>query len=170
MIFEIPSCHTSIMKRFTQLFHQSLRWVLSFQHLLSIRVSVSRSLAHRVRVTRGSQQILTFTSAIYILVPSVCGFYDSRTRTRVKLMAVEQFGLNQGCVIGVRVAHSSIRFRSLLPRRRQVEVIEVPVLSRPSPFHPMELARVIRSDRALSTAIRARIEPNVASLTCRSVD
>lgn len=83
-------------------------------------------------------------------------------------MAVDQLGLNQGCVIGVRIVHSSICFRSLLPppaaQETGCEVIEVLALSlTPGPFHPAELARVIRNAE-FSTAIRARIEPNVASL------
>lgn len=88
-----------------------------------------------------------------------CGFYDSRTRTRVKLMAVDQPGLNQGCVIGVRVARSSICFRSLVPSLAALETGWGHWGSRsltPGPFHPAELARVIRNAK-LSTAIRPRI-------------
>lgn len=139
----------------------SLRGSLSFPYMFSIRVSVSRSLAHRIRVWPEVDSKYWRLHQRYTRTVR-CGFYDSRTRSHVKLMAVDQLGLYQGCVIGVRIAHSSICFRSLLPPSVAQETGWGHWGSRPlapGPFHPAELVRVIRN--ALDCEIRARIEPNV---------
>lgn len=128
----------------------SLRGSLSFPYIFSIHVSVSRSLAHRIRVWPEVHSKYWRLHQWYTRTVR-CGFYDSRTRSRVKLMAVDQLGLNQGCVIGVRIAHSAqfdlLPFSSPSSCRAgdRVRSLRFSLSLAPGPFHPAELVRVIRN-------------------------